>query len=121
MEALYRKGITANKRSAHAVAASDFFHPPTIHYIKAPDYNGAIGAVMTIKATDDFRVASVAVTITNGHGVLLETGTATPYRLKPFIWKYKTTVINTAMRGTVVNVTAKDYAENKVSAVWSAS
>jgi hypothetical protein len=117
MKALYKKGITAKKTSAYAVAASDFLNPPKLHYIKVPDYNGAVDTVITIKATDDFRVASVDVSITNGHGVLLETGPATAYRLKPFIWKYKTTVMNTAVSGTIVKVTAKDYANNEVSAV----
>ena len=119
MKALYQKGITAKKTSAYAVAVSDYLHSPAIHYIKVPDYDGAIARTLTVKATDDFRVASVDITIIDGHGVRLETGPATAYRLKPFIWKYKTTAANRQVKGTVVKVTARDYAGNKVSATWT--
>ena len=49
MKELYQKGITAKKTSAYAVAVSDYLHSPAIHYIKAPDYDGAIARTLTVK------------------------------------------------------------------------
>ena len=98
-KALYSKGVTSTLTSAYLVAGVDFLNPPVIHYIKVLAYSGAIGSVVTIKATDDFRVESVHLTITDGVGKVLETSPATVYRLKPFIWKYQTTVLN---RGTII-------------------
>ena len=111
--ALYAKGINAKKTSAHAVALQDFLTPPVIHYIRAFNYTGKGGDVITVKATDDFRVENVKVTILDSGGQVLEEGNAERYPRRPFIWKYKTTVANPKPEGTTLQATAIDLPGNE--------
>jgi hypothetical protein len=112
----YASGITGKKSNVYLVALSDFIVAPTVHFIEAPKYKGVIGETITIKATDDFRVASVEVTITDGNGAQLESGNARVEDPKyPFTWAYKTTVANQAVAGTIIRATAMDVAKNRTS------
>ena len=113
MKELYSKGITENKNNARMVAVTDYMTPPKIHYISLKQHTGAIGDKIRIKATDDFQVTSVNVTITDKNGVQLETGAAIQYKRKPKMWVYELTVANPEVTGTVIEVFAMDRPENK--------
>lgn len=110
--ALYAKGINPKRTSAHTVAFQDYLNPPVIHYISVYKFKGRAGDVITVKATDDFRVEAVAIEVFDGKGNLLEKGNAERYKRKPFIWKYKTTVANENFDGSVIVATATDLAGN---------
>ena len=112
-KALYAKGIKAQKTSAHAVAFQDYLTPPVIHYIRVYNYTGKAGDVITVKATDDFRVEGVKIRILDSKGEVLEKGNAERYPRKPFIWKYATTVANKNFKGTTFEVTAIDIPGNE--------
>jgi hypothetical protein len=113
-KAEYAKACTADKNTPYRVALTDYLTPPVIHYIRASGYDGTSGSVITIKATDDFRVVRVTVSIHDASGRWLENGDATCQRLKPWIWKYLTTVSNPKPEGTVIKVVAFDKPGNRV-------
>ena len=112
MKALYAKGINGKLSSAHTVAVSDYLQAPVIHYINLKDHTGAVGDKIRIKATDNFQVTAVEVTITNAKGILVEKGQATRYSRKPAMWSYILTVANPDLPGTVISVIARDRPGN---------
>ncbi len=116
VKALYAKSIDSQRRSAYNVALSDYMNPPVIHYIRAAGYTGAIGSLITIKATDDFRVENVSVVIYSAKGKIIEKGEAARNKHKPFMWNYRTTVENRGVKGCRIEATAKDRPENKTVA-----
>jgi hypothetical protein len=64
--------------SAFNVAVADFFNPPAIEAIDVSEYKGAAGETITIRASDDVKVAKVSVLITTEGGSAVENGEATP-------------------------------------------
>lgn len=113
-KAMYAKGINDRKHSANAVAVSDYLNPPEIHEINVLTYTGAPGELIRIRAFDDFKVASVIVTITNAEGIVIEKGEA-QLRGKKGLWRMMTTVRNPSAPGTVFSVVAKDMAGNETT------
>lgn len=108
MKELYSKGIDEKRSNAHTVAVADYLNKPVIHNINTKDYRGEIGDKLRIKATDDFQVTSVYVSIERGKGKILEQGEAVQYGRKPDIWVYTATEKNTEREGTIIRATAKD-------------
>lgn len=111
-KAEYEERITGNKVSAHAVAMADFFHAPEIRCIDTSTYRGAAGETITITATDDFRVTSVLVNITDGDGHLIEEGQAMLCEDVPDNWIYTARAANPVLPGTKVAVAASDKPGN---------
>lgn len=114
MKELYAKGINARLSNTHTVAVTDYLNPPVIHDINIKDYHGTAGDKLRIRATDDFQVTSVEVRIINKEGHTLEKGAALKNKRKPSSWVYTTTVNNTQLEGTKIQVTAKDRPGNEV-------
>ena len=112
-KALYAKGITTNKNAAYRVAHTDYLNPPVIHYVRARGYTGKAGDLVTVKATDDFRVAKVTVTMYGSDGKVLEKGDAVNVRLKPFMWRYRTTKANPKVEGSMIKAIAFDFPGNE--------
>lgn len=115
VKALYQTGVTDKKPSAYLVAVSDALNAPEIHKIDIARYKGDAGDVITIKATDDFKVVRVLVVITDGHGNDLECGDALRSVRKPDFWKYTAKEYNWHVAGTTVTVTAFDIPENETT------
>lgn len=113
MKELYSRGIDDRRPSAYHAAASDYLNAPVIHHVKLKEYNGAVGDVLRIKATDDFQVTEVHVKISAADGKLIEEGQAEKYSRKPFMWVYKTTVAHPDPEGMVIVITAKDRPGNR--------
>jgi hypothetical protein len=82
--------------------------------MKTDGYTGKINDAIIIKATDDFKVAAVTVTINLPSGVLLESGSAA-YDANAMMWKYTATKANTTLAGTKIKVTAIDVPKNEAS------
>lgn len=112
LKALYEKGITRRKNNAYTVACTDYLNPPTIHYIKASE-GPSTGSIIKIKATDDFEVASVQVSIIGPDGKVLEEGAAVCNRLKRQMWTYETQAVSRESKGMQIRVTAEDHAGNQ--------
>lgn len=115
-KALYARGIDDKKLSAYAVALSDHLNPPTIQEIDVKDYHGRAGEIIRVRATDDFKVVSVKVRITDAGNNLIEEGDAQA-RGKRGLWRMITTVGNTNATGLTITATARDVAENAVKKV----
>lgn len=113
MKAEYKKGVTYNKSTPYRVALTDYLNAPVVHYIKPLGYSGTIGDLITIKATDDFRVAAVNVDILSHQGIVLEKGSAQQNPRKRHMWNYRTTVVNTQVAGTKIKVVAFDMPQNR--------
>jgi hypothetical protein len=112
VKAHYATGICRERPSAYNVALSDYLNAPVIHYIRPKLYTGTVGSLITIKATDDFRVERVYVTIHTAEGKLLESGEAERNKRKPFMWNYRATVKNAKVSGSVIQVNVWDRPDN---------
>lgn len=110
------KGTSAN---GYNLAVKDFMHAPRIESVEAADYAGKRGSIIRVRATDDFKVVTVTVTITVGIKVI-ETGEATP-RGRRGLWRYATTAVNARWKGSVVTAVAQDMAGNRATAYISCS
>ncbi|WP_320054697.1 hypothetical protein [uncultured Acetobacteroides sp.] len=75
-KAEYEAGKGDKYNSAYQVAVADFLNAPDIQEVNLKGYKGNVGDVITIRVTDDFKVAEVTVAIRNPDGTLLEKGNA---------------------------------------------
>jgi len=117
MKAVYEAGITAKKFNAYLVAVSDSLNAPKVKEIKTTDYLGEIGDVISIEATDDFKVVRVRVIMTDGNGNKLERGEAVQDVKNKGTWRYTATIANIAITGTTISVTAFDIPDNETTLV----
>jgi hypothetical protein len=115
----YNRRAKGTTKNGFNLAVKDFSHAPTIHSIDAAEYDGNPGTTIRIRATDDFKVMSVTVTITVGNTVI-EKGEATP-RGKRGLWRYTTTVKNARFKGSVITAEAIDMPNNTTTAYLSCS
>jgi hypothetical protein len=75
-----------------------------------------VGDTIIVRATDDFKVTSVFVTITDGTGNIIEQGQAL---LQPDTldeWRYAATTANASLAGSKVTASAHDKPGNVTSA-----
>ncbi|MEJ1239714.1 hypothetical protein WBG78_16375 [Chryseolinea sp. T2] len=112
---LYERRAKGTNRTAQNLIVRDFLLAPIIHAIELPNYTGAPGEVIRIRASDDFKIVSLSVTIETENGKILEKGEA-QLRGKKGLWRYFTTVINANLAGTVISVVAIDLPHNEARA-----
>jgi hypothetical protein len=105
---------TKEMTSAFALALRDFMKPPAIDAIRSDAYTGKVNDALFVRATDDFKVAAVKVTITLPTGTLLEAGSAT-YDANTLDWKYTATKANTTLAGTKIKAIASDKPGNETA------
>lgn len=115
-KAEYAARITGSKVSAYAVAMADFFHAPVVSLIDTSAYRGNVGDTIAIAASDDFKVRSVLVAITDGKGRTIEQGEAMPSEGMPDSWRYTARIANTSLPGTKIAVAASDKPGNIATA-----
>ncbi len=104
-KALYSARGKSLGKPSFAVAVSDFLRPPAIDYIDLSGYTGQIGQTITVRASDDFLVAGVTVTVKDDNGTTVEEGAA---RLEQGVWRYTTTATLPMGRPATVEVVATD-------------
>ena len=115
LKAEYQAGVGEKFVSAYSIAVADFLKAPEIKSIDLLNYNGAIGDLVEINATDDFKVVSVYVTIHGSDGSLLEEGDAIFRESSASIWVYTAKVQNAALPGSKISVRVKDKPGNLVT------
>ena len=113
IKALYQ-AVAKPGQSAFNVALADAFRAPQISGINATAYHGAAGDAITVKATDDFKVAAVKVSIFNAAGDLLEQGNAI-MQINEVDWLYAATQANAAPAGSKITAVATDLPGNNTS------
>jgi signal peptidase I len=111
-KAEYEAGKGDKFNSAYHVAVADFLNAPDIQEVNLKGYKGNVGDVITIRVTDDFKVAEVTVTIRNPDGTLVEEGKAAPLP-GGVDWSYKATAKNDSLVGDRITITAYDMPGNE--------
>ena len=89
--ALYQAEARQRHQPIFSVIVGDFFKPPTVTHVDAAAYTGQAGQVIVVQAQDDVLVTAVALTLTDGAGVVLETGAAQANPPNSGRWTYVTT------------------------------
>ena len=97
-----RKTLTQN------VIIADFLTAPSVDLIDARGYEGRPGGTIRIRASDDFEVAGVRVSISDGDGRTIEQGAATLSSMKCGLWVYAATESVPAGTRVRVQATATD-------------
>ncbi|MHC1769245.1 MAG: hypothetical protein AB9869_34015 [Verrucomicrobiia bacterium] len=107
-------GIAARlaHRRAVNIAQSDCLQPPQIEKIDASEYQGRIGDLIRIKATDDFEVLRIGILIQDMAGTSIESGLATKESDTSAWWHYRATVGASVGQTLVIQATAEDRAGN---------
>jgi hypothetical protein len=112
-KAMYQAKAIAGQ-SAFNVATADAFNPPSVDSINTSNYHGAVGDEIVIRAEDDFKVASVKVSIESAAGALLEQGDAV-MQVNTIDWSYKATQANPALAGVKITAVASDLPGNNTT------
>ncbi len=100
-------------QTAYNVAFADYLKAPELRRSFLENYKGAIGDTVIFRIFDTFKVKSVQVSLKNGVGEILESGTAEqqPNRMD---WLFQTTVSNQPLSGSVFMLTITDTPNNVV-------
>src|SRR5688572_6628444 len=98
------------------LAISDFIRSPVIGNIDTGAYNGAAGDTIIINVSDDFKVNSVSISISDVNGNLVEQGNAMQSGDNND-WIYLVTVANAQAPGSRIIVKATDLPGNVTSEV----
>lgn len=88
-EDVYVEKAEGTPQTPYNVAMADWFHAPEILEIDVSGWNGAVGEVIRVKASDDVEVTQVSLVITDAQGVVIEQGGAV--REGGLWWQYTTT------------------------------
>ena len=104
-KALYDDAAKAKGNPVFSLTVADFFNEPAVDEVDLSGYGGVTGDEIVIRASDDFEVAGVEVSIKDVNGVAIESGEAGAMNGR---WYYLTTA--DVPPGTLVRiaVTAKD-------------
>lgn len=103
----------ARHQSAFNVAFLDAQNAPKIESLLTSGYTGAIGSIIIARASDDFKVSSLKISIRNSNNELIEEG---PAIAEPGdLWSYTATANNLTLSGTKIKATAYDIPENEGS------
>ena len=102
-----------------ALMMGDYLKPPTVTEVDLYYYHGRIGDRVRIRATDDFEVVGVTVSIRTEAGVVLESGPAVK---KGPIWIYTAQTVAPVDQDLTIEAEASDRAENSrtLSEGWHA-
>jgi hypothetical protein len=111
-KAEYAAAIDDRRHSAYAVALTDCMTAPKVNAVDTSHYKGIVGNPIFIRATDDFKVTDVQVTITDSNGNVIEQGNAVLLPNASDEWLYVITQTNTMFSGTRIIARAMDYPGN---------
>lgn len=113
LKALYAAAAKGDQ-SAYNVAVKDAYKAPEITKISTDLYTGQPGSTVTVRAIDDFKVASVRVQIYTAIGDLVEQGEAV-LQVNGLDWLYTATVVNDPVQGCRIRAVAKDLPANETA------
>lgn len=102
---------SAELRTSYTIAIADFLQAPHIEEIDLSDYEGQVGDTIRVQVTDDFKVASVSVSIVHADGTVLEKGNASQQGASND-WLYKATATNNSLDGDKILIQASDLPGN---------
>jgi hypothetical protein len=107
-KALYEQATQGKGQQVFSLTVADFFNAPSIDEVDLAGYSGAVGDEIVIRASDDFEVVAVRVSLTDTNGADIENGAAVETPPASGRWVY--TVTTAVAAGTTVRlaVTASD-------------
>ena len=97
------------------VIIADFLTAPSVDQIDLSNYDGRAGGTIRIRASDDFEVTGVTVSISGNEGQPIEHGAAVLSSMKWGRWVYTTTTSVGAGTCLHVEATARDKPGNTTS------
>lgn len=107
----YKTSSAKKGKTAFNVAVADFFNAPDIEQVDMSGYTGHPGDMIHIRVTDDFKVETVFLRISNADGSLVEEGNAVPDP-SGYLWTYTAVASNDNLSGDKILVTASDMPGN---------
>ena len=110
LKSLYTSKI-ADGQTAFNLALSDAYYSPVVSEINAENYHGAAGDLIKIRATDNFKVDNLTISIFGSDGTLMETGPARDLG-NELDWIYIVKASNAILAGTRIIATAADLPGN---------
>jgi hypothetical protein len=113
LKAMYQAVVKGGQR-AFNIAMIDALQAPVVESIQADSYHGRMGDPVIVRATDDFKVASVVVFIYNQTGDLVEQGNAVNQE-NNMDWLYITTRVNSVLTDSRLTAIATDLPGNSAS------
>lgn len=102
------------RQNIYSRALEDCINPPVVVSIGADGYSGKPGDLISVRATDDFRVTMVFVEIYAANGSLLEKVNAV-VTTNGIDWSYVSTLANSQVFGSRIKATATDLPGNEGS------
>ena len=94
-------------KTPYIMAMTNYLRPPEIVQIIAMEYTGAVGDKINVIATDDFKVTSVKMNLSDPSGNLIEQGNCQE-DLASDCWVYTATTAVLDLTGVVITATASD-------------
>ena len=110
LKAAYQTRASGNKAAYH-VAIGDFMNSPKIERIDVHSYHGRAGDTIRIRATDDFQVTRVQLTVLAPDGTLVEEGDAV-LQANGVDWIYAATIRFAPIKGCRIKASAMDRPGN---------
>lgn len=107
-KALYAERAKETGKPVFSLTVADFFHAPSVDEVDVSAYAGAVGDVIVIMASDDFEVAEVQVSLSDGGGAVIESGAAVEVPADSGRWVYTATVAVATGTTVRIGVTAVD-------------
>ena len=105
------RAVLKPRQNLYTRALRDFLSAPVVQQIENGQYTGQQGSVITVRATDDFRVTEVCMEIYMADGTLLETGQAVQ-QLNGLYWTYTAQRDNPLLYGSRIKAIACDVPGN---------
>ena len=105
------KALCRGHQNPRNLAIRDAMRPPVVESMNLEGYAGKPGQLVRVKATDDFRVVEVKVTIRGPQGELIEEGLA-ELTADGTDWSYEAKVEVPAGQAVSVTAVAKDTPGN---------
>jgi hypothetical protein len=107
-EPLVSRGI-----SVYNLAVADFLKPPVIREMDISNYTGQAGEKIRVRATDNFRISEIRVTVFKADNTIVESGIAAAEE-NGLDWSYTATGVNNAMTGGRITAMAVDLPGHQV-------
>jgi hypothetical protein len=105
------KNESEKGRVPFTVAVADFLNAPDVEQVDLSNYTGQPGDTITILASDDFKIKSVHLRVTNADGSLVEEGEAQP-DASGHAWTYTATRTNDNLEGDKIEINVSDLPGN---------
>jgi hypothetical protein len=115
----YLVAAKARNTNPFGLALADFMGLPKVTEVDLAEYHGQVGDPIRVRASDDFGLVAVTVTIRTEAGATVEQGLAVNEK---GIWVYRATTVAPVDQTLIIEAGAKDRADHEqtLSEQWHA-